>query len=290
MNMQEITLHCDDGATNQLTLHQVTDTTSGAASAPIILIVPAMAVPASKYQLLARTFNDYGIDAATIDLRGVGNSSIRASREHDFSYQTIIDQELNAAINVLQQQLPQSDIYLLGHSLGGQLSALYASEHQHNIKGIVLAASCSVYYKGWPFPTSIGILLFSQIASLAGRLLGHFPGRKFGFGGREARTLMQEWATNARTGKYKLKHSTNNYAELLTKVTLPILAVNYAEDTFAPIAATDNLVNMLSGAQIQRAVLSGKDLGIKKAQHINWLKCPEPMVKLVAESFLPKPE
>jgi predicted alpha/beta hydrolase len=47
------------------------------------------------------------------------------------------------------------------------------------------------------------------------RLLGYFPGRVIGFGGREARTVMKDWTHNLKTGSYKLTTSIFDYDSAL---------------------------------------------------------------------------
>lgn len=281
MSPSIIELQCHDGAKNALTLYENSDD-----AAPVFLILPAMAVPAGKYQTLAECLLQNNMSAATLDLRGVGLSSVRASRQCDFSYQTLLDQDIDCAIKRIKQVLPKAPLYLLGHSLGGQLSVLYSGLNHDKLSGIVLAASCSVYYAGWRFPRSIGLLLLSQLAAIIAQLYGHFPGHSLGFGGREARSLMRDWANNARTGDYTLKNSQHQYNELLAKVDCPVLAVNFTEDQFAPVKATEQLLAKLTKARITRHRLSGHDLGIKTANHFNWPKYPQALVRIIRESLI----
>ncbi|MCB1630115.1 MAG: alpha/beta fold hydrolase, partial [Xanthomonadales bacterium] len=56
-----------------------------------VLILPALGVRAAAYRHLAQALNVHGLDVLALDLRGVGSSSVRASRQHDWGYQDLLD-------------------------------------------------------------------------------------------------------------------------------------------------------------------------------------------------------
>lgn len=143
-----------DGVANRLTVFE--PATNGNT---IVLCVPAIGVPANKYEPLCRALTNTGLSAATMDLRGHGASGVRASKEIDFSYAEIVAYDLPCAITALQEHFPQRKIVLLGHSLGGHLSALYLSQHRGPVAGLILTASCSVYYRGWRMPQSLNTIV-----------------------------------------------------------------------------------------------------------------------------------
>ena len=271
----------DDGVTNRLTVVEPATNSN-----TIVLCVPAMGVPANKYDTLCCALTDAGLSAATMDLRGLGASSVRASKDTDFSYAEIVAYDLPCAISALHEHFSQRRIVLLGHSLGGQLSALYLSQNQDLVAGLILTASCSVYYRGWRMPKSLGVLLFSQVAVIASKCCGYFPGHRFKFAGREARGVMRDWAHNALTGRYA---STNiNYETDLAQVSLPVLAINFDDDKFAPVRATRNLLGKLSTlCDVQMLRLSGADLNQGSADHFNWMKHPTAVSRAV-EKWLPQ--
>ena len=67
--------------------------------------------------------------------------------------------------NWLDQQLKgQKDVLLLGHSFGGRVSSYYAAKHKHNLKGLVLYGSPSIYR---PSPST-------QMKTLLANKLGGF--------------------------------------------------------------------------------------------------------------------
>lgn len=246
--------------------------------------MPAMGIPATKYDPLLKALAQQGLVAAVFDLRGHGASSVRPSRTLNFSYAELVEQDLPAAIVALQDKTKTREVVLMGHSLGGQASLLSLANQGQDITSLILVASCSVYHRGWQWPANIAILVFSQVCYLAALLWGYFPGHVFRFGGNEARGVMRDWARNARSGVYRLATSTVDYEALLQQVSLPILAINFTDDQFAPQAATKNLVGKLSAdAPCAYLQLDGAALETSRADHFTFLRAPQHVAKTVAE-------
>ena len=277
MPLQQIPFQSQDGVENLLSLAQ-----AQGGSAYTLLCLPAMGVSAAKYHAFIETLAESGLTAATYDLRGNGNSSVRASRQVDFSYADLVEQDLPAAMEALTAAYPDSKIVLLGHSLGGQMASLYLGRQPDAAVGLILPASCTVYFKGWPNPRRWMLLLFTQFAALLAKVMGYFPGHSLNFGGREARSVMRDWAYNARTGKYRLADSKHDYEASLTGIKVPVLAINFSNDDFAPTPATRNLLQKLSSlSDINMIELSGEDMGLTRADHFNWLKQPQKVCETI---------
>lgn len=247
-----------------------------------MLIVPAMAIPAKKYDVLAEHLASKGVSSVICELRGVATSSLRASRAVDFGYETMIDYDLNTAIKNTQLIFPANRIIFFGHSLGGQLLSLYLAKHKPSVDHLILSASCSIYYRGWRFPKNLFILFFTQVSRLISVFVGYFPGKKMKFGGREARTVIQDWARVARTGNYKLTSSDVDYEEALRTVDAKILAINFKDDGFAPQRATENLLNKFENIKITRNTLTKEQLNASSADHFSWLRHPEAVATSVS--------
>ena len=160
----------------------------------ILICFPAMGVTASYYKNLAKNFCLEGFKVITSDQRGNGKSSIRASKKINFGYNEIISIDIPELVTKVKEQNPDKKIYLLGHSLGGQLAVLAMSIDKNLADGIILIASCSGFYKGWNFPSNIKNYLASRLIVLITKLTGYFPGHKLGFAGREAKNIMFDWA------------------------------------------------------------------------------------------------
>ncbi len=138
------TLHvqADDGASVELTVYrQQRDD----AAAPVFVCLPAMGVAAAYYATLAQALRGQGFDAVTADLRGIGTSSVRAGRRSDFGYHEMVELDYPAIVAAVRDEFPQSQIYLLGHSLGGQLACLFAAARPRQASGSALYATCSVH-------------------------------------------------------------------------------------------------------------------------------------------------
>ena len=250
-----------------------------AENAPVVMLMPAMGVGASYYASFAETLNLRGIHATTADLRGIGASSVRASQKHDFGYYEMAALEWPAIIGVVRQTFPDSPLYLLGHSLGGQISALYLALHWNNplVSGYIIVAAGNVYYKGWDFPRSLGILFFTQLCRVLVAFTDHFPGKRLGFGGREAKSVIRDWSRQARTGRFLVRNRELDLADGLSKVKVPILATTIEDDWLCPWGSTDNLLKQMTSADIERWTFDPDAHGLSGVNHFTWVRKGGPL-------------
>ena len=269
-----------DGVKNTLTIYTGSQTKS---TAPLVLFLPAMGVPAKKYHHWCTALAEDGVVCAIMDLRGIGASSVRASRSVNFSFAHLIELDIPAALACLEAEYKNNPLFVAGHSLGGQLAALYcgyANTEKDLVapKGLALVASCSIFYYRWPAPGSWVLWMFTQASNLLAKALGYFPGKKVGFGGTEARGIISDWAYNARTGEYHIQSikdkSRTNYEPMLNSVLCPTLSINFKDDRFAPINATNHLLGKLRPRSLKRLQFNRLDLKAIRADHYSWMKAP----------------
>ncbi len=246
-------------------------------AAPVVICAPAMGVRAVFYEPLAFNLCTHGLNVVTADLRGLGASCVKVGRGRDFGYHEMITHDWPAIVDAVGRRFPDTRIFLMGHSLGGQLNVLYTSLNAHKIAGLVLVASCSVFYKGWRFPADCGIWLGTQAARALAAMLGYFPGRRIGFGGTAARTVIRDWARNARTGRYDLTGSPHDFEARLKTLRRPVMAISISGDRFAPPRALDNLCRKFPEAPLTRWHVQPGELETEGLDHFGWVRHSSPI-------------
>lgn len=254
------------------------------ASAPVIMILPALGVPARFYGRLAAALAEAGCHAVLHDLRGVGKSDQRAGRHCDFGYETLALSDLPAVMAHVQRLLPLAPIVLLGHSLGGQLALLnLALTKDSPVRGVALVASGTPYAQAYPKKNRHQLSIAGHLFPLLARLVGYYPGTLFGFGGREARRLISQWATLVKTGRFDGVCANGVEAEqALLRIDRPILAVTLAGDRLAPRESMEALLQKVPRAPIERWYYEPAP-GSAEADHLRWAKhCPTIVARVTA--------
>jgi predicted alpha/beta hydrolase len=246
-------------------------TPSKGVSECVILCMPAMGVPARYYRTFAEGLADHGFCTGIMDIRGNGASSLRPKRGTDFGYREILEYDVPAALQELRLAHPDSEILLLGHSLGGQLACLFAGLEPGSIQGILLVASGSVYFRVWPFPHSWGLRVFQAVVRASVALAGYFPGHLLGFGGKQARRLMLDWHTQGTSGRYDVSQDQRDYEAMLKKVDTPILAISLAGDNLAPPGSVEHLLRKMPRARVTRETIELSSEGEpSRSPHFAW--------------------
>ncbi|MGH8492730.1 MAG: alpha/beta hydrolase family protein [Moraxellaceae bacterium] len=249
----------------------------------VFIICPAMGVMASYYDRFAEALAARGISTAITDLRGQGTSSWRASRAVNWGYATMVEQDWPVITAAVQAEWPGLPLYFLGHSQGGQLALLYLAQQPHGISGVMTIACGSTYYRGWPFPQSLKILAQTQFVRVPAATLGYFPGNKLGFGGRQARSEMGDWANAALHGRYDLIGAGMDYEEGLKKATVPARVFSLQGDDFAPQGAAAFLASKLPTA---RHIHLGADaLPAAARDHFRWSRQPDAVIPHLLAAF-----
>ena len=276
----ELPCRAADGATSTLVSHEPA---ALAADAPALLATPAMALRGEFYRPLAAPMASAGLRLVTMDLRGHGTSSIRPDRHTDFGYRELLELDWPAAISTVRERYPAAPLILFGHSLGGQVSLLYAGANPGSVSAVVTVATGSIWWRAFPSPRRYGFLLATLFIAAAGAVLGTYPGHRLGFGGREARTLVADWAHQARTGRYRAKGSEIDYEAALGRLQEPALLISVSGDDFAPASAADHLAGKLPPDRVTRLHLDDAVFRESGNAHFGWVKRHGPVVSAVVD-------
>ena len=126
----------------------------------------------------------------------------------------------------------------------------------------------------------------SKIMRGFGAALGYVPGDRLGFGGREARTVIREWAHFVRTNEIVVEGLEREAVDRRMRETaLPLLGISLEGDDFAPRISTDRLVAKAPNAKLMRAHLEST-LFEGKVDHFRWAKAPAPVASEIEKWFL----
>ncbi|MFD6895818.1 alpha/beta fold hydrolase [Rhodococcus sp. NPDC060086] len=221
-------------------------------SRAVVVIVPGLGIPAGYYEPFARALTDHGFDAAICELAGQGDSRPRPGPDSRYGYQEIVAVHFPAMFEVVRERFPDSTPFLLGHSMGGQLGALYASRIHGRLGGLVLVASGTPYYRHFPGAHGPGLLFGSTAMSLTASVAGFWPGDRIGVAGfgRQSRPLISDWARLARSGRFAPSAADIDYEEHLARLNLPVLSITIEGDDMTPVASARHLVDKLPAAEV----------------------------------------
>ncbi|MFE3544181.1 alpha/beta fold hydrolase [Nocardia sp. NPDC059177] len=220
---------------------------------PVVVIVPGLAVPGEFYEYFGGQLAARGFDVAIGELRGNGDSR-RPDTESAYGYHELASVDFPAMLQVVRDRFPGSTPYLLGHSMGGQLAAMYAARVRGRLGGLILIASGTPYFRGYRGVLSPGMLVGTAAVAVASNLAGFWPGDLLGKRayGRQSKVLMSDWARLARTGRFVPVGADIDYEQRLTRLKFPVLSITMAGDELAPQSSADHLLSKLPAAQITR--------------------------------------
>lgn len=157
---------------------------------------------------------------------------------------------------------------------------LHVADARPEITGMVFVACAIPYYQNWSGRRRTWIRLATVVVPIWGFVLGCVPGDRFGFGGKEARTLMRDWAHNARTARYELTGSDVDYESALAELPVDLVTVNIDGDDMAPPNAVDFIFQKLPSAHGVR--VEAKLAESRPGAHVRWARDADDVVRAVA--------
>jgi predicted alpha/beta hydrolase len=262
-----------DRGTDKLAVHVYPEPEK--ATGPVVLVFPAMGVPARYYRPFAEHLRAAGLGVVVADLRGTGDSTPPPSRRSTYGYADLAD-DVGAVWQALEPRLGGRTRLLLGHSLGGQAAVLHlARPAPSTVDGLVLVAVGLPYFRTYPSARGALVLPSTQAIAATSALLGVWPG--WGFGGRQARGVIRDWGHTARRGRFPARLGAD-----LAAVRTPVLAVSMDHDQYTPHGTTDHLVRMLPAAPVVREHYTAAQAG-DRIDHFRWVRAAEALAARIAE-------
>ncbi|MEU5908168.1 alpha/beta fold hydrolase [Micromonospora sp. NPDC047467] len=250
----------------------------GPEGAPVVVIWPAMGVRARYYRPFAAELRAAGLAVVVADLRGTGTSTPAPSRADRYGY-TELAGDVGAVLAALKPRLDGRTRLLLGHSLGGQAALLHlALDGGDAVDGLALIAVGIPYWRSYPGPRGFGVLPYTQGIAATAALLGVWPG--WGFGGRQARGVIRDWAHTARTGRFPRLDGTDTEAAVRA-VRTPVLAISVDDDQYTPHETVDHLCAKLAAAPVTRQRYTATQAGAA-LDHFTWVRASTPLAQQVA--------
>ena len=192
-------------------------------TAPVLIIYPAFGVVATYYRYFAQQLSEKGTTVVTVDLHGHGLSSVRPNGQNNYGFLEMLE-DLKAVSDYLRQANPQSKIYILGHSLGGQTASLAIAKYPNTFAGLATIGSPNVYFKGWSGLHYYRRKMMVGLLPIFGRIISFLPMVKIG-GYYTTPKQVKEWGYTGTTGKFKVIGDNLDYEKGITAVTNRVLAI-----------------------------------------------------------------
>lgn len=246
--------------------------------APVVLVLPAMAMKAKFYLPLGKALHATGLSVATVDLRGQGEAKPALREGPDFGYRELIEVDLPAVVAVLRERFGGAPLYLFGHSLGGQIALLYTAACPGTVSGVVTIGTGTVFWRAFGPRRWVEALWKIQWIGLVAKVRGWWPGGVL-IPGAMAGGVMTDWARHSRTSRYRPRGGGHDYDRLLRQVDVPVLLISLAADSLGPKSTVDFLATRVPSRRWH--IEPGK--GIENLDHFAWIKDSGVLGPAVAE-------
>lgn len=253
------------------------------ASIGTLLFLPAMAASYRSLEPFAAAVAERGITVVLGDPRGIGRSPPLPAPGLDFEMHDHLDYDWPAFISLARSLGGErKPLFLGGHSLGGQLSALYAGKNPQSVEGLVTIAACALSYRHWPLAKRPAIYAVYSAFNGLSLICGYLPGHRVGWGKPCAKSVTRTWSLWGRRGLYTNRDG-SSAESCFQHFRGRALVLSFTDDlSYAPKPAVDGLSGRLTGAALTRWHKSPAELGVPDIGHFNWRQRP-PVWSAVAD-------
>ncbi len=235
---------------------------------PYVVIAGATAVKQAYYARFAAWLSLQGCTVLTFDYRGIGESRPQRLRGFEARLRDWGERDLEGVLRFALEDKGSRPLHVIGHSVGGQLLGLAASNG--SIDRIVTVSSQSGYWGHWSGLSKLhkAAVWYGLLPAL-GNTFGFIPG-KFGIAEDLPKGVALEWAKWCRHPDYLLGHGIGR--EGFARVTAPMRSISISDDDYAPKAAVDALHALYTGTHVERHHVSPQELERQSIGHFGFFR------------------
>jgi acylglycerol lipase len=244
----------------------------------VVLICHGIAEHSGRYEHVAESLCKAEYSVVSFDLRGHGKSSGKRAYVNRFSDYL---NDLGEVLDRVKINFPEQPIFLMGHSMGGGIIALFVIERETFVNGIILSApTAKVSEDLSPFLQKISGILSAIVPKLPTLKLDNSfrskdPEVAEAF---DADPLNYKKGIIARTGT-ELLRSAKAISQGCAAIDLPILIMHGTIDKLADISGSEMLYDRVSSSDktiklyegLHHEILNEPEKDQVEADIISWL-------------------
>ncbi|WP_298087174.1 alpha/beta fold hydrolase [uncultured Corynebacterium sp.] len=240
----------------------------------IVVLFPGFGMGARYYWPMAQELRDRGYAVLVSELRGQGGQTARATRKSRWGYHDLASVDFPAAVAEARAQFEKDGerlpLYLMCHSMGGQIGGLYLARPEADVDGMITIGSGTPHYIRFEGKEFVRLCWGGPVMWVVATLLGYWPAGPWDLAryGRQSGRHVREWAMFARNGRLRPRNADVNYERLTTRVTTPVLMLSCDGDRDCTPASAIDLASRLPRAA--RYEFIDERLG-----HNRWAREPE---------------
>lgn len=233
-----------------------------------VVFGPAMAVPQSFYSAFAQHLAGQGYAVWTFDYRGMGESRKGSMRGVKADLSDWLHLDYDAVVQAVSRH--DAPLYLVGHSLGGQVAPLLPSRER--VAGLVNIAVGSGSMRHNTLRTRRSApLLWYLLAPLLCPLFGYFPGGKIGVVGDLPTGAMFQWRKWCLTPDYLLSGEPGARAAYAS-ANYPVLSLFFTDDELLLQEGSQMLHDAYTRRSADCRVIEPQQYGHKRIGHFGFFK------------------
>lgn len=242
------------------------------AGAPIAAVVigGAMGVRQGYYAAFAQWLAAQGYLVASFDYRGMGDSKRQALRGFDADLFSWVD-DFDTVIAAASERAGEVPLYVVGHSLGAQLSGLL--KQQDRVAGLVSVAAGSGYWRdNAPQLKRIVLYFWHVLVPVTTALFGYFPGRRIGKVGDLPRGVILQWRRWCLNPRYHVGAEGAVVREKFESVRFPLVALFISDDEMMTERGTHVLVDCYANAPRRVERIAPGDVQVARIGHFGFFR------------------
>ncbi|MEQ8629120.1 alpha/beta fold hydrolase [Ekhidna sp.] len=237
---------------------------------PTVIISAATGAQRSYYGRFAQSLVEQGFQVVTFDYRGIGDSTTKMN-DPSASMTNWGELDLTAVINWVAKNGNNPQIFLVGHSVGGQIFPLARNKSLVRAAYFIASQTASRYY--WTGPQKLSVmLLWNLILPTTTTLTGKLPNWAYGGKYDLPKGVAIEWATWGRH-KNGVLQDDNNRLRAFKEVNIPLRFISIADDKLlAPKDAVEQLYHQYGSLNKEHHHWYPSDFGKRKIGHFGFFR------------------
>jgi len=236
-----------------------------------VVIAPALGVDRAYYKDFALWLANHGFEVVTFDYSSMGDNN---SEYYKKSKATITDWAKFDCKKILEKVSDNIDglaIYWIGHSLGGQITAMIPNINV--ISKVITISSGSGYWRQNAAPLKKKVwYLWYFVAPVLLKLLGYFPGKRLGMVGNLPFGVMTQWRKWCLHPQYLLGVENEEIKASYQAFNKPISSFSFSDDQLMSAENISSLHSFFGSSNPKMHRFSPEQMHAKNIGHFGFFK------------------